>query len=298
MKTALNRTQTAVLTGMAAIAVLGGAGLWYLSGQVGAVREEIDQQSGTLQQLAGGRYYPSAQNVEALKKNNAALEAALGEIRQRLQGGAKELNGAVEKNAVVFKQEMADRLKKLREEAAHNGVRIDPAAADFGFSMYRNANPSDSSTGMLGRQLLGIEAVSDALFRARVSSLDAVRRTQDENGDGQAKGPEAIPLRVTPLPGGTYTLYPLEFEFTGTEDAVREGLANLAASPLFLVPRALTVTSRRASPPRTDDLAKSVQTLEKKPSFLIALGNEEIRVRARIDLVDWTEGAPAPKKKP
>ncbi len=189
--------------------------------------------------------------------------------------------------------------------AAKNSIQIDPAAANFGFAIYQNNNPTQKATRILGRQFTGIKAVASILFDARISRLQAVRRTFDENGPGTPPaggGSEALRSKIATLGDGLYTVYPLEFEFTGSEDSLQTALGNLAASPYVLIPRFLVVTSKRTAPVRIDDLARSLQggaEGQKKQTFLVAMGDEEIHVRIRIDLVEWTgeTTAKAPKEK-
>lgn len=296
------------LGGLVVIGLLGGGGIFLLSGKLDAARTDISTKAGQLGKLTGDRYYPSQANIDALSKGNDALGQALDVLKQKLLAPGNKLAQVVEKNPVVFKQELAEQIRSLSDLAAKDGVRIDANASYFGFSVYQNNNPSDKGTRILGKQLLGIGEVATALFNAKISSLDAVRRTFDENpsaagaaGGGTGASTESLRGKIVTPDNGLYTVYPFEFEFTGSEESLRAFLSNLSGSPYVLIPRLLYIGSKRPSPPRVDELSTSVQSLgagKKPPTFVVAMGNDDIHVRARIDLIDWTgqkEAAPAKK---
>ncbi len=293
----LTRIQWIAIAGMAAIGLLGGGGLFYLSQQLGQAQDALQSKVGDLQKLTGARYFPSQANIDALEKNNQALSQALDVLNQKLLAPGNVLAQVAEKNPVVFKQELSEKIHSLTDLAAKDAVRIDPAASYFGFTTYQNNNPSDRATRILGKQLIGISEVASALFGAKVSSLDALRRTFDENGaaptlsSGGGAGTEALHAKISTPENGLYTAYPLEVEFTGSEESLRNFLANLSNSTYVLVPRALYISSKRTAPPRIDDLVNEIQAIaagKKPPTFVVAMGNEDLHVRARIDLIDWT----------
>ena len=308
--------QWVAIGGLVLIGLLGGGGIFYLSGQLGQAQDTIAAKASALGKLTGDRYYPSQANIDVLTKSNDALSQALDLLKQKLLAPGNKLGQVGEKNPVVFKQELAEQIRSLADLAAKNGVRVDPGASYFGFSVYQNNNPSDKGTRILGKQLLGIGEVASALFNAKVSSLDAVRRTFDENpgavpppptgggGGGPGGATESLRGKIVTPEGGLYSVYPLEVEFTGSEESLRNFLTNLSGSPYVLIPRLLYISSKRPSPPRIDELAASVQSLssgKKAPTFVVAMGNDDLHVRARIDLVDWLgqkEAAPAPNPAP
>jgi len=309
-KPSLTLIQWIALVGMIVIGLLGGGGIWFLSQKLNDAQGAVQTEDSQLRKLTGERYLPSAENIEALEGNNKVLQAAIDLLQQRLQSPGNKLDDVKEQNPVLFKQQLAETLRSLSDLAVKNNVRVDPGVANFGFSNYQNNNPTEPATRVLGKQLVGIQEVLTELFKVRVTSLNAVRRTFDENGPGSmpggaqsaapggsgaGAGSEALRARIITSGGGFYTVYPLEFEFTGSEETLRDFLSSLGTSPYVLITRFVVVNSVRANPPRLDDLAHTLDGLTKKPTFVVAMGHDDVHVRIRIDLIDWT-GAPASKE--
>jgi len=298
MKSSLTRLQWTALIGFVVIGLLGGVGLWLLSGKVDAAQDALHQKESELKKLAGDRYFPGQANTDALQKNNQALQAALDVLQQRLLAPGNQLAQVAEKNPVVFKQELADQIHALTDLAAKNNVQIEPTAVDFGFAIYQNNNPSEAATRILGKQLIGIREATTALLNAKISSLIAVRRSFDErSGAAPAAAPgagnEALRARIVAPAGGFYTVYPLEFEFNGSELALRNFLSALTVSPYVLVTRSVTLNSLRATPPHLDDVVHAIPAEGRKPSFVMVMGDDEVHARVRVDLIDWTGGSAA-----
>ena len=310
-KPALTLIQWIALVGMVVIGLLGGTGIWFISQKLNDAQGAVQTEDSQLRKLLGERYLPSAENIGALEGNNKVLQAAIDLLQQRLQAPGNKLGDVKEQNPVLFKQQLAETLRSLSDLAVKNNVRIDPGVANFGFSNYQNNNPTEPATRVLGKQLIGIQEVLTELFKVRVTSLNAVRRTFDENGPGSmpggaspqpspggggpGAGSEALRARIITSGAGFYTVYPLEFEFTGSEEALRDFISGLGTSPYVLITRFVVVNSVRANPPRLDDLAHTLDGLTKKPTFVVAMGHDDVHVRIRIDLIDWT-GASASKE--
>jgi hypothetical protein len=300
MKSSLTRLQWTALIGFVVIGLLGGVGLWLLSGKVDAAQDALHQKEAELKKLTGDRYFPGPANTEALQKDNQALQAALDVLQQRLLAPGNPLAQVAEKNPVVFKQELADQIHALTELAAKNNVHIEPTAVDFGFALYQNTNPSEAATRILGKQMIGIREAVTALLNAKVSSLIAVRRSFDErSGEAPAASgtaSEALHARIVSPAGGFYTVYPLELEFNGSEAALRGFLSALTVSPYVLVTRSVTLNSLRTTPPHLDDVVHAIPTEGRKPSFVMVMGDDEVHARVRVDLIDWTGGPAAAAK--
>jgi len=192
---------------------------------------------------------------------------------------------------------MAERIRSLAELATKNGVHVEPAAANFGFSIYQNSNRATRNR-ILGKQLAGIGEVATALFNAKVSASTRCAAPSTRTGAVSApRWPTAGPGGVEALKGkiftpdhGLYTVYPFEFEFTGSEESLRNFLTNISTSSYVLVPRLLYISSKRPPAPhrRPDQRGRCHGLAGKRPpTFLVAMGNDEVHVRARIDLIDW-----------
>ena len=289
----LTRLQWIALIGMVAIGLLGGIGVSLLASQTGGIESELQSHLSAFKTLTGRRYFPSEENINTLQANNQALKEALEAFNQHIATPGTGLRTVIEKDPVQFKQQMSADLRGLAALAAKNSVRIEVTATDFGFSAYQKSNPPRKATVPLGKELIGIHEVATALFNAQISNLTSVRRALIEGGLGGTPG-ETLKASITTPPGAPYTVYPLEFEFIGSEKSIQAALAEIAKAPDLLIVRFLLLKSKRPTPPNTGDLAKAVEASVtssasgKKPTFVVAMGDDPIQVRIRIDLIDWT----------
>jgi len=301
-KFSLTPLQWAAIGGSLGICLLGGAGLFVLSGKVSDAEAALEAQANDYRGLVGSAVFPSNENAKVLKENNLAEKQALDVAEKRLRAEGSGLDKIAEQDPIAFKQAISDQLDKLRAAAAKNNVKIEAAAADFGFSAYRSGRPSGGpATKVLGKQLFGISEVATALINAKVFAITAVRRTMDEDKPGSpsaaaSASPEALRAVIAPSDDKLYTVYPLEFEFTGTEASLREVLDSLSQSQAIFVTRFLTVSSLRTTAPALAQLVTDSQQTNdkgKRRTFIVAMGGEAVHVRLRVDLIDWEAVAPA-----
>ncbi|SDU10332.1 hypothetical protein SAMN05444156_1972 [Verrucomicrobium sp. GAS474] len=304
-KVSLTPLQWIAAGGALGIALLGGAGLFVLSGKLGDAQAALEQQSSEYKGLVGRRTFPNEQNIATLKANNEAVKQAVAVAEKRLRGDDSELAKITEQDPIAFKEVIAAQVEKIRQAAAKGGVKIEPAANEFAFAAYKSGKPSGApATKVLAKQLFAIREISTALIDSHIAAITAVRRTMDEDKPGNpstlgSSSPEALHGVITPSDDHLYTVYPVEFEFTGTERSLRDALAALSQNGAIFVPRYLTVSSLRATAPALNQLeTDSQQTNDKgkRRTFIVAMGGEMVHVRLRVDLIDWDGGA-APKKK-
>lgn len=310
MKGKLTQIQIVALAGILGIVVLGLGGYFYLASQLSATQEEIVQQNAERQKLLSRPYTPSAANIKGLGENNEVLTAALKQLNERLRSPESKLASVSQVNAIVFKQYLAEERKKLVALAASKNVAL-PANFYFGFSRYVNQNPEDRDTAFLGKQWLAINELSQLLCLSGVGRIENIRRTFDEVGGGDNKdaaslgteaGSEILRGKMQVLSRGLYSVYPFELEFMAKPAALRSFLGKVLSTPNIFVVRAVYVNSVMPSPRRLEDLAKEVgvspggaSTAARPP--VPAMGFEEVKVRLRIDMVDWSGEMTAPEVK-
>ncbi len=91
MKSSLSRLQWIALIGAVAVVLLGGGGVWYLSGLLDQAQAAIDTQAGDLTRLVKRPNFPSQENIDALEQNNRVLEDGLEAATQRLKAPGNKL---------------------------------------------------------------------------------------------------------------------------------------------------------------------------------------------------------------
>jgi hypothetical protein len=298
MKGKLSQLQLIALIGFVSLTLFGiGAYLW-LSSELDNAQQALTLRSAEKQKLLTRRTVPHPTSIETLTKNNEILTASLETLQARLKTGNPLLQGVVQKNAVVFKQEVFDTAKKLTELAKKKNVQL-PANFYFGFSKYVTQNPEDRDTVFLGKQVLAVREFVTALLESEIGRLDAVRRTTDETSSPtsssiDSSNPDALRGRLTRPPNSSYQVYPFEIECVGKPLALRQFLNRLTELPLIFVVRSVHISSTQPNPARLEDLARlaespasiSVPGRDKPP--VPAMGFEDIKIRIRLDLVEWT----------
>jgi hypothetical protein len=299
-----------VAFGLTAIAGIGG--YLYTSSLLDTAKQELGNENSRLQQLTTSRrYLPSEANIKALEENNKRLEAMLQPIMEQMLKKSEKLSKVTEKDPVLFKQDVTDTVKRLTDQAKAKNVEI-PANFGFTFGRYQQTNPTKEATLNLGKQLAGIEALSQVVYNAGVRKLIAIRRTFDEDagsgGVGAGSTAESLPLKIVRGESGFYTVYPLEVEFECAPLELKTFLEGAAKAPNIFVIRSVQSTNSTAVPKRADldkdagpvagEAAEGASRNEPRPPKTI-IGNELIRVKVRIDLVEWTkpEGAEVAQKK-
>jgi hypothetical protein len=311
MKSKLTQIQIVALAGTLGIVALGFGGYYYLDGQLSATEEQIVQLNTERQKLLSRPYTPSAGNIKGLTGNNEVLQTALKQLNSRLRSPDSKQATVAQVNAIVFKQYLAEERRKLIALAATKNVAL-PANFYFGFSRYVNQNPEDRDTAFLGKQWLAINELAQLLCLSGVARIENVRRTFDEISGGESKeatvvgveaGSEVLRGKAQVLSRGLYTVYPFEIEFLAKPAALRVFLGKLLYTPDIFVVRAIYVNSVMPSPRRLEDLAKEVGSSSEGSSPVTrppvpAMGFEEIKVRLRIDLVDWSGEMTVPEVKP
>jgi hypothetical protein len=293
-------------------AVIGIVGYLYTSSMLDTAKQELGNENSRLQQLTTGRRYrPSEVNIKALEENNKRLEAMLQPIVEQMVKESEKISKVTEKDPVLFKQDVTDTVKRLTDQAKAKNVEI-PANFAFTFGRYQQTNPTKEATLNLGKQLVGIEALSQLVYGAGIRKLIALRRTFDEDvasgGSGAGSSAESLPLKIVRGESGFYTVYPLEVEFECAPLELKAFLEGVAKAPNIFVIRSIQSTNSTTVPKLADlnkdagsggeGAAQGSARPEGRPPKTI-IGNELIRVKVRIDLVEWTkpEGAEMAQKK-
>ena len=304
-KIALTRFDWILVAAFGLVAVAGIGGYLYTSSLLQTAKDELGAEKTQYDALTTNRrYLPSEANIKALEENNKYLDAMLKPIVEQMTKESEKISKVTEKDPVLFKQDVTDTVKRLTDQAKAKNVEI-PANFAFTFGRYQQTNPTKEATLNLGKQLLGIEALSQLVYNSGVRKIIAIRRTFDEDAGssaGMGSAAETLPLKIVRGESGFYTVYPFEVEFECTPQDLRGFLEGIAKASNIFVIRSVQSTNSTAVP-KLAELNKDAApaegaSTEPRPPKTI-LGNESIRVKVRIDLVEWTkpEGAEVAHKK-
>ncbi len=301
--------------------LMAGALCYWFGTQIDEKTARIGEIHRQMETLSGGGVLPTRNNLKGIQANDAKLAEILNSVQAPIQKASanfasvrgpmadgKETRGLLDPDS--WKRLFGEKREQLRKLAAANKVTL-PEDYDFGFKAYRLTSPRADTTLDLGVQLLAIERVNQILFNARIRSLNGIKRVivEEKRADASAgglasftQGDEAMPAAVVSGPNDTYKVYPFEFSFTSSTDALTDVVNKLTASDCFFVIRSLTVENEKnsiakrseikavASPPAAGGLP-GVQPDESGAGsnklVVPVVGQELLNVRMRVDLIDF-----------
>ncbi len=303
------------------ILLLGGGAWYYLSGQLQTAQQDVSNAKTDFDRLSIAKFgnesiVVSPTASQTLQGNITLLTGELSPlIQSKLLGKDNKLASISNKDPVTWKHELDDDVAKLAAAAKLHNVAIKPSFY-FGFSYYLSRSPGDQQTAVLSKQLLSIDQISTILINAPVKSISYVRRTYEEDrptgGNGApnntfnqaaSSDPDRLGGFSVAAPGDVYEDYPFEFEFDVAPENLRTVMDELLKSPYVFVVRTLTIRNDHPDSAHVTDLQKiagtpspsnldtpgatASTTSTKGPQFLF--GSALLHVRARIDLIDWTD---------
>jgi hypothetical protein len=314
----LSKFDIGMIIAFVVVALLGGAGWWWLSGELETAQGEAQNAAGQFDTYSKKEVYlPTRSNLTTLQNNISLMTAQLDPlVKSTLQSPKNGLADIQQLDTVAWKHSLDDEVSRLNAAAKTHGISV-PDGFYYGFSRYLNTNPNQDATTVLEKQQLAIGAISDILINAPVRSIVTVARTYEEDGDaasspglpsrsGQAGGSQLGGHSVD-SPGGVYTAYPFEFEFDADTESLRAVVNGLMKADYVFVIRSVMVQNERLDSPKTTDLPQMAgvngdsqpSLINSSPGAVAAtqpvptvglqylFGDEALHVRMRIDLIDW-----------
>jgi hypothetical protein len=299
----------------AVLTLLGVAAWWYLSGVLQSAQTDAVTAKQAFDKYAT-KYdiVVSRSNGKTLQANIDLLKAQLDPlIHTTLMPKDDKLHAIEKEDPVAWKHDLDDEVHRLTDAAKLNSVTI-PTDFYFGFSRYQSQSPSDEQTAVLSKQLLGVEQIATILIKSPVKSIEAVRRSYEEDPhvnpgpNAEAEGDRLLGYSMI-APGNVYTTYPFEFDFETTTENLRTVIDKLLQSPNIFILRTVALENTMPNSPLISDLdrlagpAPSVIDTSpgevaatpptKGPQFLF--GNSSLKVKVRIDMIEWTADVSAAK---
>lgn len=283
---------------IAVVIALLGVGAWYWTGsQLTEALNEKQSLEARMNALARGVYYPDAQNVQILEESVSALESNIQPLEEKMRAASSQLDPVRgSKNAEgtytglsgdAWQKMLSARRQELMKRAQDSGIQL-PENFYLGFQRYRSLVPNDRFTLPLGIELMAITNITETLISSGVREVRSIKRViVEDGGSSGATGQEAniLAARVVEVPSGNYRLYPLEFQFTGSSEALYRVVNQITGADLFYIIRFIDVQNDKTSiPSRSEIINNNANTVA---NIVPVLGQESIRVRMRVDLVDW-----------
>ncbi len=309
----LSKFDLGMIIAFAVIGLLGGGAWWYLSGQLQSAQDDVKAANDDFVKYSTSQgIVVSNANKKNLQDNIDQLKAQLDPlIITKLQAKGNKLASITQQDPVAWKHDLDNEVRRLTDAAKKHGVKIPPSFY-FAFSRYLNQNPDDEKTVVLSKQLRAVEEITTALINAPVKSIQSIGRTYEEentHSNGAGGGPagngdaEHLAGFSFSVGDGAYTSYPFQVEFDASTESFRKFVDGLLQSPYVFVIRSVSVQNLQPSSPQLSDLDKiaganaapsvtdsapgqvAASTTPAGPQYLF--GNATLRVKARIDLIEW-----------
>ena len=188
----LSKKQTVSMVSIAGFVLAAGALGWFLYDAITGreeLEEELAQQTASFQRFNDAPVFPSLKTIAEAKTNQAALAAWRDAARSFAARGDRKL---AEETPPIFKQRLADTVRKMRALPGSAGGKIAGPAFQFGFDVYLGEGgvlPDVKDVPRLASQLDVIKHVVVTLAKAGALEIKELRRIEAPQADeGQAKG--------------------------------------------------------------------------------------------------------------
>jgi len=245
--------------------------------------------------LQGRSPFPSKENFEKIKALADDYKSELKTLREQLGKMEFPLNPAI--TPQQFMDDLRTTVNQMTEKAATVGVTL-PKDFYLGFGQYATTPPSKMAAPALARQLAIINQVVLRLIDFKVQSLDSLdRRLLPEEAAGE---PEKNPKKQEVL-----ERYPFDLAFTAEQAKFRVAFNALLGADQFLIIRALGIQNTSMAAPLIAQPEKnSADSAGQAPAGVpastagelnVILGQEQVKVTMRIEIVDFSEPAEAKK---
>ncbi len=229
------------------------------SAEYNRVQSDLQTSLMTLERLHQRDPFPNTENVERMRRNQEELENYRDALLSTM---AREQIQTEDMERAAFPAEIERVSRRLRRLASERDVRLAEGMA-FGFDRYAAGNlPMQEHVPRLVTQLRTIERLCTLLFDAGISELRGVERevfdverTREEVAQPTAVGrrgrtEDVVAAPPVPVkPEGVEGLYSRErytLTFLASDEALRDTLNDIIASPVLMVVRNLELRNEMA----------------------------------------------------
>ncbi|MGF1677925.1 MAG: hypothetical protein ACFCUX_01895 [Candidatus Methylacidiphilales bacterium] len=282
------------------IAVLGiGAWIWSSNTLLAAVNEKKQMET-QLTGISSRGIFPSRKNLEMMKKQNEDLRDLLDPLENKLRDGLsvfQEVTGEGGRGLAAneWKRQLGSKRDEVISRAEENNVKL-PEGFYLGFKRYRTLNPSEDKTLELGVQLQALYMISMAAIKAKVASIEEIKRVMVEDGRTDGDG-EALAAQTAKGPENLYTIYPFEVTLRTSPSGMARLINEITESPLFMVIRFVDVENEKTSVPRRTEVTSQQTTGAPEKLIVPIVGQELVKATLRVDLLYWNADKTAADKK-
>lgn len=220
--------------GVISLALLGGAGFYLFTRNQSnnELKDKVAEAYANAQavtQQTPGPGNDKVDNISAAKKQVVQMHELLTRQQNFFRPIAPIPASADSANAISdheFASALRDTINEMQHEAANSSVQL-PPRYDFSFSAIKSKIMfAPGSLSPLAQQLGEVKAITDIVFRARVNSLDSIRRVRVSPDDKEA--PDYLELQ--PVTNELAVVEPYELVFRSFSGELAGVLAGFATS--------------------------------------------------------------------
>ncbi|MGD1017756.1 MAG: hypothetical protein ABSA12_00405 [Verrucomicrobiia bacterium] len=295
--------QNALTVGFAAAFVVVLGVLIWLQQVAASKRAEVDaaleEQQSQFDHLRQQKSAPSRESIDVIKQDREQVDQLYG----RLVGAVgHSIEVPPDLRPVGFLQLMATTFSRLHQAAVAAGTKLQDGFA-FGFDRYagasstlpaKNLSPEDTKRvlTLLVKQLTAIDQISTLLISNRVAEIDQIRRAEVDTSSGGPQGGESLDASIKTSPNALYQVFPFEFQFKCSGEALRGFLNSLTKADLFFAVRRPQITGQV---PATETTPTGLGVAATTADAAVT-GSSLLSVTMRIDLIEFPTPQPARKE--
>lgn len=276
---------------IAAVVVLGGAGLYFVSTESAALAEQTELyagHTGSLSRLESSKPFPNEANNAAAKADLEAAEATLNKLSTAVESQSEPVKPVTPEQ---FQDELSKKVAALTAAATAAGVQL-PDDFYLGFNEYRAQPPSPDAAPLLGQQLLAVERAVNILIKSGIKSLGAITRPKlTAEAPAPPKKDAGAPAAAGPQ-GGIIdlSLAPFDVSFVSDQAAFRSVMSGLTTSKPIIFIRLLSVANESPNAPtkgggENATPAPAAGTPEGETGIPVIFGQEMLNVTMRLAAV-------------
>jgi len=231
-----------VVVGVLALALLGGGGYYIYTGWArnSKASDSLTETYGTLKKLQQQKYLSgndNVNNIAAAKEQQQAVEQWVRSARNYFQPIPPIPAGRVTSKS--FAAALSTTVDQLQRQAGASGINL-PEKSCFSFDVQsRELTIAPSSLVPLSVQLGEVKAIADAIFSARVNSLDGIQRVRVSADD--ATGPQGDYIDGQSVTNGLAVITPYVVTFRCFTPELARVISAFAASPNAFLVKAINV---------------------------------------------------------
>lgn len=221
---------------LAVLLLVGGTYYWWSRMQLNKDLDgKLEEQQTNLKRLYSLEIFPNTKNIDLARKELGRVQAFVNNA-QKYFPPTQVSNVNNQSYKILLENTIAD----LRRAALTNGVEL-PTNYNFSFeAQIQPLNFEPDSLRPLSQQLKEIQIIANALFSARIDSLQQVRRVRVSQYDAQNSA-EYLTQGFTTNEVTQMAVWPYEFVFNAFSQQLAEGIGNVIRVPMGVIVKSISL---------------------------------------------------------